>query len=57
MPQGKIRFGECDVRPDPFIVKNCGPYAVEQLERVIEMLQERGAQFFQARQMAAELAG
>jgi hypothetical protein len=40
------------VRPDPFIVKNCGPYAVEQMDSLIEMLHDRGAQFFQARQIA-----
>ena len=52
MPQGEIHYGEGSVRPDPFIVKNCGPYAVEQMDRLIEMLHDRGAQFFQARQIA-----
>ena len=52
MPEGEIHFGEGSVRPDPFIVKNCGPHAVEQLDRFIAMLLQRGAQFFQARQIA-----
>ena len=52
MPEGEIHYGECSVRPDPFIVKNCGAYAVEQLDHLIKMLHERGAQFFQARQVA-----
>jgi len=52
MPQGEIHYGEGSVRPDPFIVKNCGPYAVEQMDRIIKMLHDRGAQFFQARQIA-----
>lgn len=51
MPQGEIHYGEGAVRPDPFIVKNCGPYAVEQLETLIIRLQERGAVFRQARQI------
>jgi len=52
MPQGEIRFGEGGVRPDPFIVKNCGPYAAEQLDILIARLLERGARFVQARQAA-----
>ena len=40
------------VRPDPFIVKNCGPYAAEQLDVLIAMLGERGASFVQAQQAA-----
>jgi peptidoglycan/xylan/chitin deacetylase (PgdA/CDA1 family) len=52
MPEGEIHFGEGSVRPDPFIVKNCGPYAAEQLDRLLDMLHERGAEFLQARQIA-----
>jgi len=51
MPQGEIRFAEGAVRPDPFIVKNCGPEAAKQLDMVIKRLQDRGAQFRQARQI------
>ena len=54
MPQGEIRFGEGSVRPDPFIVKNCGPYAAEQLGLLIAGLQARGARFLQARQAGKE---
>ncbi len=54
MPQGDIFSGEGSVRPDPFIVKNCGPHAVEQFDRVLSMLRDRGAKFFQARQIAQE---
>jgi len=53
MPQGEIHYGEGFVRPDPFIVKNCGAYAVDQLDKLIGTLQDRGAEFFQARQMPA----
>lgn len=53
MPQGEIHYGEGFVRPDPFLVKNCGEYAVEQLDRAIAALQRSGAEFRQARQMAA----
>jgi len=52
MPQGDIHFGEATVRPDPFIVKNCGEYAAEQLDELIRHLKARGAVFCQARQVA-----
>jgi len=52
MPEGEIHYGEGAVRPDPFIVKNCGPYAAEQLDVLIAMLAERGASFVQAQQAA-----
>ena len=35
MPQGSLDFGESSVKPLPFIVKNCGPKAVKQLDRVL----------------------
>jgi len=41
------------VLPDPFIVKNCGPYAVEQLNILIDMLKAEGAEFIQAKQVQA----
>ncbi len=48
MPQGDIHFGEGSVRPDPFIVKNCGEYAVEQLDLLVGTMLRRGAVFHQA---------
>ena len=51
MPEGEIHYGEGSVRPDPFIVKNCGPYAAEQLDALIGTLFERGAVFLQAQQI------
>jgi len=56
MPQGEIHYGEGSVRPDPFIVKNCGPYAAEQLDRLIRALLDRGACFRQAQQVAREMS-
>lgn len=53
MPQGLISFGEGGVCPDPFIVKNCGDYALEQFDELLTGLAERGAQF----KTAAEIAG
>ena len=38
---------------DPFIVKNCGPYATEQLTVLIDMLKAEGAEFIQAQQVQA----
>lgn len=52
MPEGEIHYGEGAVHPDPFIVKNCGEYAVEQLDLLIKALLDRGAAFKQAKQMA-----
>ena len=53
MPEGEIHYGEGAVHPDPFIVKNCGPYAAGQLDALIGKLLERGATFFQAQQTAS----
>ena len=55
MPQGEIHYGEGAVRPDPFIVKNCGEYAAEQLDRLLSALTARNARFYQAREMAKEV--
>ena len=52
MPQGAIHYGEGAVLPDPFIVKNCGDYAIGQLDILIKKLLERGATFYQTRQLA-----
>ena len=54
MPQGALDFGESSVRPLPFIVKNCGPKAVKQLDRLCDLLKKRGARFVTAKQLAAE---
>jgi peptidoglycan/xylan/chitin deacetylase (PgdA/CDA1 family) len=53
MPQGALDFGESSVRPLPFIVKNCGPKAVAQLDRLCTMLVRRGGLFLTAKQLAA----
>ncbi len=52
MPEGEIHYGEGSVHPDPFIVKNCGEYAVEQLNLLIEKLKGEGARFYQAKEIA-----
>jgi hypothetical protein len=54
MPQGDIHFGEGSVRPDPFIVKNCGPEAARQLDALVMELKARGATFHQAKQIAQQ---
>ncbi len=54
MPQGALDFGESSVRPLPFIVKNCGPKAVRQLDRLCGLLKQRGARFVTAGQLAEE---
>ena len=52
MPQGAIHYGEGSVTPDPFIVKNCGDYALEQLDQLIGRLQDMGAEFLTCRALA-----
>jgi len=52
MPSGLIHYGEGAVLPDPFIIKNCGPVAVQELDKLIVMLKERGAVFAEATAMA-----
>ncbi len=54
MPRGALDFGESSVKPLPFIVKNCGPKAVQQLDRVCSLLKARGARFLTAQEVAAE---
>ena len=55
MPQGEIHYGEGYVRPEPFLVKNCGEYATEQLDRLLQQLKGDGAVFYQAQQIARSL--
>jgi peptidoglycan/xylan/chitin deacetylase (PgdA/CDA1 family) len=49
----EYHFGEGTVVPDPFIVKNCGDYALEQLGVLIDLLKQRGAEFTTAKGLAA----
>lgn len=54
MPQGMLNFGESSVKPLPFIVKNCGPKALAQLDRLCDLLKARGGRFVTAEQLAVE---
>ena len=54
MPGGLIRFGEGAVLPDPFIVKNCGRYALEQFDLLLTGLRQRGASFRTAAEIARD---
>ena len=54
MPQGAIDFGEASVTPLSFIVENCGPVAVEQLDQLCAMLKERGGRFLTSKELATE---
>lgn len=44
-------FGEATVTPDEFITKNCGDYALEQLEVLIRALQADGVEFVMAKEL------
>ncbi|MHC4871794.1 MAG: polysaccharide deacetylase family protein [Planctomycetota bacterium] len=52
MPQGAINFGEANVKPVPFITKNCGKYALKQLDILIKELKQRGGIFKTAQEIA-----
>lgn len=54
MPQGGIDFGECTVTPQPFIVENCGSYALEQFDSLCRLLKAAGGRFITARDLARE---
>ncbi|MGV8136566.1 MAG: polysaccharide deacetylase family protein [Mangrovibacterium sp.] len=54
MPQGAITFGECSVKPLPFIVENCGAKAVKQFDILCRLLKERGGRFVTAKGLAEE---
>ncbi len=54
MPEGLIDFGECSVKPLPFITQNCGPYAVEQFDKLCGLLREAGGRFVTAGDLARE---
>lgn len=45
MPKGLIYSGEGAVLPDPFIIKNCGQYAAEQFDELIQKLKDLGSVF------------
>ena len=55
MPQDGIECAEGVVTLNESGVKNCGPRAAEQFDLLLEKLQDRGAKFFQAQQIAGEV--
>ncbi|MCD6351047.1 MAG: polysaccharide deacetylase family protein [Armatimonadetes bacterium] len=55
VPQPESMFiGEGTVVPAPFIVQNCGPYALEQFSLLLDGLLERGAAFMTCQRLAEE---
>ena len=51
MPKGLLEYGEGAVLPNQEFVKNCGEYAGEQLDLLIQKLKETGSTFHQAGQI------
>ncbi|HSV31483.1 MAG TPA: polysaccharide deacetylase family protein [Atribacteraceae bacterium] len=49
----RFDFGEASVEPSPFIIRNCGFYALQELGRLIDLLRGRDAEFYSAAGMAA----
>ncbi len=45
MPEGLIHFGEGAVLVDPFIIKNSGQVAVNELDKFIKIMKDRRAKF------------
>ena len=54
MPKGLLEYGEGAVLPNQEFVKNCGEYAGEQLDVLIQKMKEAGASFFQAGQITID---
>ena len=54
MPQGAIDYGECSVKPLPFIVKNCGEKALKELDNLCTILLDKGGRFVTAGDIAVE---
>jgi peptidoglycan/xylan/chitin deacetylase (PgdA/CDA1 family) len=53
IPKGPIRVSpEGSVLPDEYLIKNCGDYALAQLERLIDYLKSMDAIFMEARELA-----
>ncbi len=53
VPQPESMYiGEGTVVPDPFIIKNCGDYALEQMAILLDELLGRGCQFLTCQQLA-----
>lgn len=57
MPQGPIHYGEGSVVPDPFLVHNCGDFALAQFDRVLQALQALGVTFLTAADLAHRYRG
>jgi len=55
MPRGPIRVSpEGCVLPEEYLIKNCGDYALMQLEKLVDYLKSRRAEFLEARELAAK---
>lgn len=52
MPRGLIHYGEGSVMPDEYITRNCGDYALTQLEKLIRLLKSLGCQFLSCKELA-----
>ena len=48
MTEGLIPFGEGGVFPDPFLIKGCGEYCLNQIEILIDWLLSKEAVFLTA---------
>ena len=48
----KFHYGEGTVIPNGFIIKNCGDYALNQLEKLIDLLELKGSEFMTAAEIS-----
>ncbi|MBN1435949.1 MAG: polysaccharide deacetylase family protein [Sedimentisphaerales bacterium] len=54
MPTGWLDFGEARVKPASFITKNCGEYALEQFDILVESLKQMNARFLTCKELAKQ---
>ena len=54
MPQGAIDYGEASVTPLEFITRNCGDYACQEFDKLLDALKKRGGLFKTAEDIAGE---
>jgi hypothetical protein len=48
----EFSFGEGTVKPDPFLLENCGDYALQQFDELVGNMKNEGCEFYSARGLA-----
>lgn len=53
MPK-KLHYGEATIIPDNFIIKNCGDYALNQFEKLLDFLTAKEVEFINSKKLATD---